>query len=62
MLQQLREHGKKEGLLGFEQIQKIHLETHPFATFGCVTPTFKLIRNSAQKAFAKHIHTMYNTK
>lgn len=46
-------------LFGFEKAQKIYLEKNSFATFNCVTATFKLQRHIAKKAFADVIEQLY---
>jgi long-subunit acyl-CoA synthetase (AMP-forming) len=59
VLNTLIEHGKKEGLFGFELAKKIRLWPVSFRTLGIFTSTLKLQRHVAKKAFAKEIQEMY---
>jgi long-chain acyl-CoA synthetase len=55
------EEGRAAGLKGFEQVAAIHLHPQAFAVDnGLLTPTFKLKRPQARKAFAEQIEAMYS--
>lgn len=47
----MTEHGKKEGLVGFELAKRIRLWPVSFGTLGIFTSTMKLQRHIAKQAF-----------
>lgn len=55
MLNIITEHGKKDGLNGFERVQKIHLISKSLMEYGVLTNTFKLQRHLAKNIFKKEI-------
>jgi long-chain acyl-CoA synthetase len=59
ILKEMTEHGKKEGLLGFELAKKLRIWPVSFGTLGIFTSTMKLQRHTAKQAFQKQITEMY---
>lgn len=60
ILKAMWEEGKKSKLLSFEQVKDIYLSDTPFSIENdLVTPTFKVKRQNAQKAFQSQINHMY---
>ncbi|KAL4504061.1 hypothetical protein ABPG72_022691 [Tetrahymena utriculariae] len=57
----IQEFGKTEGLLSFEQAQKIHIEPVSLAFKGCLTQSFKLQRHIAKQVFKQIFDQMYST-
>ena len=56
----LEEHGKANGLKGFECIKSVHLDMTPFSVENnLLTPTFKLKRHDAKKHYKSQIDAMY---
>lgn len=52
--------GKANQLRGFEFIKKVHLTATPFSVDNdLLTPTFKLKRPQAQKAFSDDLAELY---
>ena len=49
----MMEHGRREGLLGFELAKRIKLWPVSFRTLDVYTSTMKLQRQVAKKVFAK---------
>ena len=59
-LAELKRVGKEAGFFGFEIPQKAHLTANAFSVENeILTPTFKLKRNDAKKAFYSEIKQMY---
>lgn len=59
-LAEMKKTGKEAGFFGFEIPQKVHLTNNPFTVENeILTPTFKLKRNDAKKAFFSQIKQMY---
>jgi len=57
---EMQQVAKEAKLNGFEQARAVHLHPDPFTVEnGLLTPTFKLKREAAKKAFAKEIADMY---
>lgn len=62
LLKILNAHGKQSDLKGFEQIRAIHLDSTEFSVENdLLTPTFKLKRETAKKAYQSQIDAMYAT-
>jgi long-chain acyl-CoA synthetase len=62
LLKTLNAYGKQNDLKGFEQIRAIHLTSEEFTVDNdLLTPTFKLKRETAKKAYQKEIDDMYAT-
>lgn len=59
VLDEMLKHGKKEKLLGFEQVKKIVVLPESFAVKGLLTTTFKLKRHEAKLYFKEQIDKMY---
>ncbi|KAL2919834.1 medium-chain fatty acid-CoA ligase faa2 [Polyrhizophydium stewartii] len=60
LIKVLTDFGKANDLKGFEHVKNIHLEHEPFsADNGLLSPTFKLKRHEAKKAYERHIEAMY---
>ncbi|KAJ3216540.1 Long chain acyl-CoA synthetase 7 peroxisomal [Dinochytrium kinnereticum] len=60
LLKLLEEHGKKDGLKGFENIKALHLDSTLFSVDNnLLTPTFKLKRFEAKKLYQAQITAMY---
>ncbi|KAI8848064.1 hypothetical protein BC829DRAFT_427760 [Chytridium lagenaria] len=60
LLKTLEEHGKKEGLKGFENIKALHLDSNLMSVENnLLTPTFKLKRFEAKKLYQAEINAMY---
>lgn len=55
VLKEMTEHGKKEGLFGFELAKKVKLWPVSFGTLGVFTSTMKLQRHIAKAAFKAQI-------
>ena len=52
--------GKEAGFFGFEIPQKLHLTAEAFSVENeILTPTFKLKRNDAKKAYYSQIKELY---
>ncbi|PWA02330.1 hypothetical protein BB558_001538 [Smittium angustum] len=60
-LEEISEFSRKSGLVGFEILKKIYLEHIPFDIEGngLLTPTFKLKRGDAIKAYKEIVENMY---
>jgi len=60
MLKDLEKIAETRKLLGFERIKAIHIASDPFTVENeLLTPTLKLKRSDAAKAFRQHIDEMY---
>ncbi|KDO33542.1 hypothetical protein SPRG_19176 [Saprolegnia parasitica CBS 223.65] len=60
VLTDLQRVGRENGLLGFELVRAIALDPNPFTVENdLLTPTFKLKRHDAQRAFASRIEALY---
>lgn len=60
LLKSLNAYGKQNDLKGFEQIRAIYLTSDEFTIDNdLLTPTFKLKREIAKKAFQSQIDSMY---
>lgn len=60
VLQALLQEGRAAELRGFEQVAAVTLVPEPFSVEnGLLTPTFKIKRQQAVKAFEKQIDRMY---
>jgi long-chain acyl-CoA synthetase len=61
-LKQLNDHGKENGLKGFENVKAIFLEATLFSVENNIlTPTFKLKRNIAGEVYKSKIEELYST-
>ena len=62
MLKDLERLAEKKKLQGFEKIKAVYIATEPFTVENdLLTPTLKLKRNEAAKAFRKEIDALYKT-
>ena len=58
-LKELNNHGKKEGLYGFEMAKNVYFEPKEFLNKGILTNTMKLIRFEAKQYYKPQIDAMY---
>jgi long-chain acyl-CoA synthetase len=57
---QIEEKGKENKVTGLEKIKKAHFTFDPFSVEnGILTPTFKLKRNEAKKAYEAELNALY---
>ncbi|KAI8912664.1 hypothetical protein EDD86DRAFT_201962 [Gorgonomyces haynaldii] len=60
LLKIIEQHGKENGLKGFENVKAIHLCPDPFTPEnGLLSPTFKLKRHEAKKFYQKELDQLY---
>ncbi|CAG8710736.1 14517_t:CDS:2, partial [Racocetra persica] len=60
LLKHLKEHGKNNGLKGFEQVKAIYLDTEPFSVEnGLLTSTLKAKRNVIAQQYKKVFDQLY---
>eukprot|EP00906_Rhabdomonas_costata_P033434 RCo047128 len=61
ILEEMEAQRKEAKLLGFEHAKVIHLDPVPFSMAnGLLTPTFKLVRDSAKKHYKAQIEALFN--
>eukprot|EP01017_Pseudomicrothorax_dubius_P011068 TRINITY_DN1407_c0_g1_i4.p1 TRINITY_DN1407_c0_g1~~TRINITY_DN1407_c0_g1_i4.p1 ORF type:complete len:282 (+),score=103.74 TRINITY_DN1407_c0_g1_i4:62-847(+) len=56
---ELEKHGRKNKLVGFENIKQVYLSPVALSALGLMTPSFKLKRHDAKKHFIKEIENLY---
>lgn len=60
ILKSITDLGREKKLVGFEIVKKIYLMSEPFTVEGGImTPTFKVMRNAANKKFEKIFQDLY---
>ncbi|EQC29048.1 hypothetical protein SDRG_13202 [Saprolegnia diclina VS20] len=60
ILADIKRVSKAQGLLGFEIVRAVHLETEPFSVENdLMTPTFKLKRHQAKVVYSARLDALY---
>jgi long-chain acyl-CoA synthetase len=61
IMERMSAKGKEMGLLGFEMVKDIFVASEPFSPMNeILTPTFKIRRDMAYRAYRVQIEAMYN--
>ena len=56
---EMEKHGRANGLAGFENVKRVHLEPEPFTPDNLLSPSFKFKRHEGKKYYQDVINAMY---